>query len=297
MMIGADMAKRMVSDYLQEDLPRRLTRYRNTWNLSNRDLPDVSVFKTWEPLELDAWPSIISVILATSQIDQDDYEGDDPQYTVVYQVRTYIWCRAHGSRAATEQRDRLTTVVREALLDHPALASRNENSPIPCQIMVMQDTMTEEFSDLTLLKGDRVMAGAYVGYDLMLEETITRPEYDDGSPLATLIDPRVDVVQMSKLPNAPTYLQATAMDSRVDLVWRQATWDGGVYPITGYRIEQTTDGGATWTVAIADTEWPLGEYDVQGLTNGTTYQFRVAAINAAGVGGTSPESLEVTPTA
>ena len=34
--------------------------------------------------------------------------------------------------------------------------------------------MSEEYSDLTLLKGDRVMAGAFIGYDVTIEEVITR---------------------------------------------------------------------------------------------------------------------------
>ena len=34
--------------------------------------------------------------------------------------------------------------------------------------------MREEFSDLTLLKGDRVMAGAYIAYDLAINEVVAR---------------------------------------------------------------------------------------------------------------------------
>ena len=36
--------------------------------------------------------------------------------------------------------------------------------------------MSEEYSDLTLLKGDRVLAGAFIGYDLLLDEVITRED-------------------------------------------------------------------------------------------------------------------------
>ena len=40
--------------------------------------------------------------------------------------------------------------------------------------MIDEGTMREEYSDLTLIKGERVLAGAYVGYDLSLDEWITR---------------------------------------------------------------------------------------------------------------------------
>ena len=298
MMMGATWAKRLVTDYLQDDLPYRLTEYRNNWNISNRDLPDPEAYTTWEPLVLDTWPSIITVVLATPDITQDDYDyQSNPKYTVRYDTRTYVWCKAVGSRAVTEMRDHLTTVVREALLDHPALTTRLSDSAIPCQVIIDQDSMSEEFSDLTLIKGDRVMAGAYVGYDIMLEETIERPYYDDGTPLVQMLGWDMDVSPISKLPNAPDKLRATAGDTQVDLVWRTSTWDGGRYPVTGYRIEQTVDGGNTWTVAVADTGISYGEYDVTGLVNGTTYQFRVGAINAAGIGSMSTASLEVTPSA
>ena len=45
------------------------------------------------------------------------------------------------------------------------------------QSRILDDTISEEFSELTLLKGDRVMAGAYLGYDIELEEVVTREPY------------------------------------------------------------------------------------------------------------------------
>jgi hypothetical protein len=36
--------------------------------------------------------------------------------------------------------------------------------------------LREEFSDLTLLKGERVMAGAYLGYDLNIDEVVSRAD-------------------------------------------------------------------------------------------------------------------------
>ena len=41
-------------------------------------------------------------------------------------------------------------------------------------VLIDEGTMREEYSDLTLIKGERVLAGAYVAYDLSLDEWITR---------------------------------------------------------------------------------------------------------------------------
>jgi hypothetical protein len=67
-------------------------------------------------------------------------------------------------------RDRLTAVVRSALMDYPCF-NRHDSSR---DARIEESTLTEEYSDLTLLKGDRVMAGAFIGYDVVMEEAITR---------------------------------------------------------------------------------------------------------------------------
>jgi hypothetical protein len=53
--------------------------------------------------------------------------------------------------------------------------------------MIDEGTMREEFSDLTLLKGDRVMAGAYISYEMVVNERITR------EPLGTVDEFSVEV--------------------------------------------------------------------------------------------------------
>jgi hypothetical protein len=40
--------------------------------------------------------------------------------------------------------------------------------------MIDESSIREEYSDLTLIKGDRVLAGAYLGYDLTLNEVVYR---------------------------------------------------------------------------------------------------------------------------
>ncbi len=103
-----------------------------------------------------------------------DYVPDlmDPLYRITYAMRTYVWVRAEGSEECTVMRDRLTTVVRSALLDHPCLRANDPDNFL--EVLIDEGTMREEFSDLTLLKGDRVLAGAYISYDMTINERITR---------------------------------------------------------------------------------------------------------------------------
>jgi hypothetical protein len=176
LMYGAQFAKRFVTDYLKNDIPTRLIEYRNGWNLDTLTLPDPEEYLTYEPLALDAWPSIISVVLSTKRFERRGFaNGLDPLYRVVYGMRTYVWVRTEGSEETTEMRDRLTTVVRSALLDYPCLQRDGADR----EAMIDESTVGEEFSDLTLLKGDRVLAGAYIAYDLAIDEVITRKNIAD----------------------------------------------------------------------------------------------------------------------
>jgi hypothetical protein len=157
LMFGAHFAKQYVNDYLKVDIPRRLIAYRNGWNLDSYKLPDPEEYLTYEPLALDKWPSIITVALSGRSFNRVGFEAEDPFYHVTYSMRTYVWVRTEGSEDVTIMRDRLTTVVRSALMDRPCL-NRNQNLR---NSYLDEATISEEYSDLTLLKGDRVLQPAH----------------------------------------------------------------------------------------------------------------------------------------
>ena len=92
------------------------------------------------------------------------------------------------------------------------------------------------------------------------------------------------VTPTAALPSAPARPTATPGDESVDLVWA-APDRAGDSPITGYRVESTTDG-QNWNVVAANTGQTTN-WNVAGLVNGTAYTFRVAAITDDG---TSPYS-------
>tara|TARA_Y100000034_G_C6898929_1_gene415095 strand:+ start:1305 stop:2195 length:891 start_codon:yes stop_codon:yes gene_type:complete len=291
-MEGPAAAKKYVNDFLAADMPTRLLNYRNTLNLSDSELPNPVKYLTFEPLTLDNWPTLITLVESTGQIIRDSNEpGLDPLYQVIYQMRTYCWVRATGASEVTIARDNMTMVVRDALLDRPALRSAAVVGT-ECDIKVDEGTITEDFSDLTLLKGERFLAASFLSYELSLYESIGRAN------LGTMLTGVVNESLIEKVPNAPTLLGGTASNAQVALTWRAPTYDGGgINPISGYTIQYSTDSGTTWATVVADTASLDPIYTVTSLSNGTSYIFRVAALNADGTGAYSSSSLNAIPSA
>jgi hypothetical protein len=93
-------------------------------------------------------------------------------------------------------------------------------------------------------------------------------------------------------PGPPTLNAPTAGDATVSLTWSAPSSNGGA-TITDYAVyRSTTPGGEVFR---ANTGGAL-TYTDTGLTNGTTYYYKVAAINSAGTGTLSNE-VSATPTA
>lgn len=172
LMNGAHFAKKYVNDYLQQDIPLRLIRYRNGWNLDSTDLPDPEEYIAYEPQAIDAWPTVITVAVSMNGLSRIGFVDSDPLYRVSYSMRTYTWVRTEGNAESTLMRDRLTTVVRSALLDYPCLKAYDSRTSF--RAVIDESSIREEYSDITLLKGDRMMAGSYISYVLEIDEVVTR---------------------------------------------------------------------------------------------------------------------------
>jgi len=97
------------------------------------------------------------------------------------------------------------------------------------------------------------------------------------------------------VPGSPTGLAATTPAAPdVSLSWSAPTETGGG-AITDYAIEYSDNGGSSWTTFADGTAASLGA-TVTGLTKGTSYTFRVSAINAAGTGTASSTVQIAIPT-
>ena len=85
------------------------------------------------------------------------------------------------------------------------------------------------------------------------------------------------------LPGVPRNLTAEADGtSEIDLSWQPPTDDGGAQ-VTGYRVQVSDDGGATWGDLVANTRNTRTTYSHTGLEPATTRHYRVSAINRIGV--------------
>ena len=83
-------------------------------------------------------------------------------------------------------------------------------------------------------------------------------------------------------PGAPTGLTATAGNGQVSLTWNAPANDGGD-PITDYRVQYRKAGALTW-MTFPDGGGNDTTATVKPLVNGTSYEFRVKAKNAVGLG-------------
>lgn len=81
----------------------------------------------------------------------------------------------------------------------------------------------------------------------------------------------------------------------ISLSWQHPSDDGG-NPITGYRIEGSTDGGNTWQPIVENTRSRASGRSFP-YPAGIPTVFRVAAINALGAGPFVPEGVSVPLTA
>ena len=95
-------------------------------------------------------------------------------------------------------------------------------------------------------------------------------------------------------PGAPSDVAATVTTTSVTLTWDAPASDGGS-AITDYIVKRRVVGDSSWTT-VADGTSTSRSATVTGLTTGTSYEFTIAAVNAAGTGSAS-DSLTTTPSA
>jgi fibronectin type 3 domain-containing protein len=114
--------------------------------------------------------------------------------------------------------------------------------------------------------------------------------FSQGSPVIDNPDiSGIEITANVTVPSAPTGLGATAGNAQVTLSW---TASSGA---TSYNVYRGTTANGESTTAIA-TGITTTSYTNTGLTNGTTYYYKVTASNSAGTSGYSNEA-SATPTA
>ncbi len=107
----------------------------------------------------------------------------------------------------------------------------------------------------------------------------------------------VAIVEPATGPFAPTGLSGTAGDEEVALTWTSGGENGSV--ITDYVVQYKLSTAGSWTT-FSDGVLTSTAATITGLTNGSLYNFRVAAVNSNGTsdhsGTASARPVSSTPT-
>ena len=93
------------------------------------------------------------------------------------------------------------------------------------------------------------------------------------------------------LPPAPTTVTAAQRNQSALVSWTASV---AAPLVTDYVVQYSSDSGSTWT-NFSDGTSTATSAVVTGLTNGTAYTFRAAAVNGIGQGDWSSASASVTP--
>lgn len=167
------------------------------------------------------------------------------------------------------------------------------------------------YTELYAQNGTQLDAG-YTPYNFTLDDgksyTVHVEDYgkyrfshwaDTGSTNATrsvslISDSAITAVYMTS-PNPPYNLTASLSSStQINLSWNAPTIDGGS-PVTGYKINRSSDGGSTWTTVVKNTGSTATSYTDSGLTPDTKYMYHVFAINSIGTSARSNTASATTP--
>ena len=249
------------------------------------------------------------------EVDEDEYRFDvepeanyDGDLTVTIEANAVLSDSNDGNAEESEdfEVDTIEPELDEATVDGDQLVLQydedlDENSGRANDFLVEVDGSANDVEridisgdEVTLTLDDAVERGDRVR---ITYDPDSRPIRDEaGNEAATFNNRTVinNTRNSSLLPGAPRSLTATA-DGRtaIDLDWRAPSSDGG-RSITGYRIEESDDGGTTWDILVRDTDDTDTEYTHTGLSAGTTRYYRVSAINSEGRGPVSNEAYATT---
>src|SRR3989475_987234 len=109
----------------------------------------------------------------------------------------------------------------------------------------------------------------YVSYLYITNDVLSNP-YDTVPSYFSSEVGALDNGITTTVSQPPTNLVATAASSQINLSWLAPSSNGGS-SITGYKIERSVDGGATWSAIVLNSGSTATTYSDIGLQSSTTY--------------------------
>lgn len=119
-----------------------------------------------DPSAIDRWPMLtVSSGRRTQSELARDYDTPDPVMSAKYPIRVFTWVKAAGWDEALDARDDLATTVQVAALSNLTLGTDF--------LLIDPSTVVVDFSNIEAVRGDRFVAGSFVGFDVEATETLT----------------------------------------------------------------------------------------------------------------------------
>ena len=118
-------------------------------------------------------------------------------------------------------------------------------------------------------------------------------EYSSASRLFSPETTTKSISVTATTPCASGTPSGTRGNAQVSLSWSAPTYNGGA-SISDYTIEYSSNSGSSWSTFSRSASTSTSA-TITGLTNGTSYLFRVTPINSQGSGVVSANSSAVTP--
>ena len=113
----------------------------------------------------------------------------------------------------------------------------------------------------------------YAGFSIVFSNTGLSWSVGDKVSLS-IVESNVTV------PGAPTGLTVIPGNQKLTASWSPPSSNGGA-AISGYKLQHKEDSATDWPTA---TDVPSATAEITGLTNGTSYDVRVRAVNSRGSG-------------
>lgn len=173
-MRGATRAREFISTYLEGDLPKLITAARAEWGLEPHLLPYPVKYDSYDPLKMDDYPTIGSVIRRTGNWRRRDIIDAEEHYSANYSVMLFVWVATpegpNGNPDDTygetlRLRDDMLGLIRSCLLTRPSFGSEGETK-------MNENTLSEDYLDAMRIseQSNLWLAGGTITFDMQVSE-------------------------------------------------------------------------------------------------------------------------------